>query len=188
MNAALPLQATATYASQGISKGAAYLTPAEATTSPVAISPGLKKRWVRSTAGGKGGICIRGQHSAGKLRQCHPRLHHSPCLPARPPARSRFKQSARLAERAAQLVNSAVSGLAWAGAKVAGGGACKAVPSSLGSDAGIPDSVAVWLKHRPGVPSLLPASSSPMCAHPMPPGSAVAGGGRQASAAGGGSE
>lgn len=41
---ALPLQATATYAQGGISKGAAYFTPQEPTASPLAVSPGLKKR------------------------------------------------------------------------------------------------------------------------------------------------
>jgi hypothetical protein len=38
------LQASATYATTNIKKGAFYLTPAEATASPVTISPGLKKR------------------------------------------------------------------------------------------------------------------------------------------------
>jgi hypothetical protein len=38
------LQASATYATTNIKRGASYLTPAEATASPVTISPGLKKR------------------------------------------------------------------------------------------------------------------------------------------------
>ena len=52
-----------------------------------------------------------GQHSA-----------HSTALPLHPTYR--FRQSARLARYAAAAVNSAVSGLAWVGAKVAGGGEC----------------------------------------------------------------
>ncbi|KAL4419692.1 hypothetical protein ABPG75_006790 [Micractinium tetrahymenae] len=89
------LLATATYAQGGISRGAAYFTPQEPTTSPLTVSPGLKKR---------------------------------------------FRQTERLAGSAASLVNSAVSGLAWAGSKVAGGvlwltGADK--PLEAGEEAGV---------------------------------------------------
>ncbi|KAL4437812.1 hypothetical protein ABPG77_005724 [Micractinium sp. CCAP 211/92] len=89
------LLATATYAQGGISKGAAYFTPAEPTATPLSVSPGLKKR---------------------------------------------FRQTERLAGSAASLVNSAVSGLAWAGSKVAGGvlwltGADK--PIEAGENAGM---------------------------------------------------
>lgn len=88
-------QASATYASTSISRGASYFTPAQPTASPVSISPGLKKR---------------------------------------------FAQTARLAGYASKAVNSAVSGLAYVGAKVAGGvlwmaGANK--PLKPGEDAGI---------------------------------------------------
>ncbi|KAI7839216.1 hypothetical protein COHA_007029 [Chlorella ohadii] len=70
------LLASATYASNSISRGASYFTPAQPTATPVAISPGIKKR---------------------------------------------FAQTARLAGYASKAVNSAVSGLAYVGAKVAGG-------------------------------------------------------------------
>jgi hypothetical protein len=38
------MQASATYASAGLSKGAAYFTPAEATATPVVVSASLKNR------------------------------------------------------------------------------------------------------------------------------------------------
>lgn len=44
------------------------------------------------------------------------------CLAPPLPLPGRFRQTERLAGSAASLVNSAVSGLAWAGSKVAGGG------------------------------------------------------------------
>lgn len=45
-----------------------------------------------------------------------------PCSPLLRPPQSRFAQTARLAGYASRAVNSAVSGLAYVGAKVAGGG------------------------------------------------------------------
>ncbi|KAI3425125.1 hypothetical protein D9Q98_008897 [Chlorella vulgaris] len=70
------LLASATYASAGLSKGAAYFTPAEATATPVVVSASLKNR---------------------------------------------IRQTESMAKYTAKAVNSAVSGLAWVGAKVAGG-------------------------------------------------------------------
>lgn len=57
-------------------------------------------------------------HSTGRFP--HPHLKTTP-VPHNP-ALARFRQTERLAGSAASLVNSAVSGLAWAGSKVAGGG------------------------------------------------------------------
>lgn len=122
-------QASATYASSSISRGAAYFTPAQATAAPVSITPGVKKRWVGwvGWADGAGNRLARFRRSMWPV----PQLGNSktgldqtgwPSHLCSTPFTSRFAQTARLAGYASKAVNSAVSGLAYVGAKVAGGG------------------------------------------------------------------